>query len=250
MDRHRAPPARPADAGARDRAADRGAGPTFRARCSRGSSARRSAWSRWASRPRWCAAPRSSRCSASSSPRTASISARCPRRGGLPTFVELGLVFDLVLIVSVAGGVQREDPRGARHRRHHRCSEACVTDALAIAVPALPVVVRPADPARPHPAGGGPHQHRGRTRDRGGGADPCGRRVDAQRDADPRVVVPAGRRDRRVSRRRRGDRAVERAGLTRPPRRPRTRPVSRDDARAPGTTSASTCSGRRCSRCR
>ena len=112
--------------------------------------------------------------------------ARSPRPAGCRRSIELGLVFDLVLIVSVAAVFSDEDPRGARHRRHARCSEACVTDALAIAVPALPVAAALLIQLAAHPAGGGPRQHRAaRSSTAAVGARRCAVvALDAQRDAD------------------------------------------------------------------
>ena len=38
--------------------------------------------------------------------------------GGLPFVIELGVLFDLVLVVTVAAAFTQQDPRRARHRRH------------------------------------------------------------------------------------------------------------------------------------
>ena len=59
--------------------------------------------------------------------------------GGLPAFVELGLVFDLVVMCRSPRCSARRSTRSSA-RATPPCWAACVTEALAIAVPALPAV--------------------------------------------------------------------------------------------------------------
>ncbi len=168
--------------------------------------------------------------------------------GALPAFIELGLVFDLVVVVSGRGRVQRQDPRGARHRRHVPAWASCVTEGLVIAVPAVPVacglliqVARtPRTADRINVAGA--HRHRRRRPRRG----------------DHRVW-PTSPRRRTGSwyRHRRRDRASSSpscrvVGLLSALVSPtylagsRSELLRRHGARAPGTTSAFTCSGPCC----
>ena len=130
--------------------------------------------------------------------------------------------------------------------------EACVIDALAIAVARAAGRWRPARPARPHAGAAADRVNvaGASSRPRRLALDAGGRRADAQRAPTHGSWYVLDGATGRVPRRRRRRRAAERARLARVPRRRTARACFARAARAPGTTSASICSGRRCSRCR
>ena len=148
------------------RAHARAAAPRRRARAAGAPGAARSPscwrWRRWcrprprergrraAPRRRWSRiAPRArARCGAPTALRGAGVPDRRERRspwppssrpGALPLVVELGVAFDLVLLIARGGGLPAPDPRGVRHQRHRAPAGRCVTDLVAVLVLVAPL---------------------------------------------------------------------------------------------------------------